>query len=168
MQDSPNNRMVGRASHVRSVGPHPHQWAVAGNAGGEVYEVCEICGSRRVRGALAGHTAQAAWLAGGKWVGDGGHPQAMPAGPVWGQSEYVDTHAEHEAQARAVDVTDGTQAGVGDVVTERRELEPGQLAEERGHPLAMPAGQAQGEGEGEGEQAPLAEETAGERKGKRR
>jgi hypothetical protein len=171
MQDSPNNRMVGQAGNVRTVGPHAHQWMVAGNVGVETYEVCEVCGTRRVRGALAGHAVQAAWIGGGEWVGDGLHPTAMPPSVLYGQAEYVDTHAEHEAQARAVDVVDGTQLGAGDVVKERRELEPGQLAEERGHPVAEPTAEPEPASEPaaeELEQPSEAEEPAGERKGRGR
>lgn len=161
MQESPNNRMVGQASHIRDVGPHAHVWLQAGSSGGEVYELCETCGSRRVRGGVTGRNAQTAWLGGGEWVGDGFHPTPMPAGPIWGQTEYVNTHAGHEAQSRAVDVVGGTKAGEGDVVKERRALEPGQLAEERGHPVAEPA-----QGQGEPNVEPVVDEQTDDRRGR--
>lgn len=167
MTESPNNRMVGSSPHIRNIGPHTHQWMQAGAIGSEVYEACELCGTRRVRGALTGHSVQAAWVAGGVWEGAGQHPTPMPPSVLWGQAEYVNTHAEHEARARAVDVVEGTKTGEGDNVVERRELEPGQLAEERGHPLAEP--EAQPEPEPEVAEEPAAvEEPAEGRKGRGR
>ena len=75
-------RVAPPGSHVREVGPHAHAWAEAGRVADQVYESCTVCGARRVAlrrpdgcdvalGPLAGRCAQAAWLAGGEWQGEG-------------------------------------------------------------------------------------------------
>ena len=72
----------GPSPHVRAVGPHGHQWAEVGLVGDQVYRECSFCGARNVAlllptgetrplGPLADRCAQAAWLAGGEWVGEG-------------------------------------------------------------------------------------------------
>ena len=81
-RSEPGERAAPPGSHVREVGPHAHAWAEVGRVGEQVYRACDLCGARRVallrpdgRDVTLGpgtHLAvQAAWLAGGEWVGEG-------------------------------------------------------------------------------------------------
>jgi hypothetical protein len=52
-EDTENHKFVAadenRQKHIKEVGPHEHAWAFYGmGADGGRYEVCEICGTRRV------------------------------------------------------------------------------------------------------------------------
>ena len=79
---APGERAAPPGSLVREVGPHAHAWAEAGRVADQLYQACTVCGARRVAlrrpdgrdvtfGPLADRCAQAAWLAGGEWVGEG-------------------------------------------------------------------------------------------------
>ena len=74
IEDSPQNRMIGRSEsvrssdHIREIGPHSHRWSLVGrDPTGESYQECIDCGTRRATsGDLAGARRQD-WLQGGEW-----------------------------------------------------------------------------------------------------
>ena len=60
------SNMQGRPSHIRDVGPHPHDWATARQDSAGVSQECRTCGTRRY---TPGDTPiERAWLAGGDWL----------------------------------------------------------------------------------------------------
>lgn len=122
--------------HILNVGPHAHTQAIAGSDGTNQYLVCTICGARSGRGPGLGQYPQQAWINGGDWVGDGLLETPLLRGPMEGHSERVDWVATHEAQAeKALTVTKTDPFTGQPLELEERELRPGQLAEERGHPV---------------------------------
>lgn len=70
MQASTENRQIvdadeNRQPHIREIGPHPHAWAFYGTGeDGGRYEVCELCGTRRVLGIPMSMAAHKDWIEG--------------------------------------------------------------------------------------------------------
>lgn len=70
MQVSTENRQIvdadeNRQPHIKEIGPHPHAWAFFGTGeDGGRYEVCEMCGTRRVLGIPMTMAAHKDWIEG--------------------------------------------------------------------------------------------------------
>lgn len=89
VEKSERNMMVGGSPHVREVGLHVHQWSevgrvATGQPAAEVYEVCAVCGARRIASGMIPRATQAGWIAGGEWQGDGLHDRPMQVMPAVG------------------------------------------------------------------------------------
>lgn len=70
MQTSTENRQIvdadeNRQPHIKEIGPHPHAWAFYGTGeDGGRYEVCELCGTRRVTNIPMQLSAHLDWIEG--------------------------------------------------------------------------------------------------------
>lgn len=75
-----NNMMIGRADHIREIGPHPHEWRMIGRDGaGEVYDECLLCGTRRTTAAEHSRAQRRDWLAGAAWDVNPERQTVLPA-----------------------------------------------------------------------------------------
>ncbi|MCD6070546.1 MAG: hypothetical protein K0S42_1062 [Microvirga sp.] len=74
------NQKIGRADHIREVGPHAHDWVDVGRDGaGEIYRECLQCGSRSTTASEHTRAQRRDWLAGGKWDVKAEKQQLLPA-----------------------------------------------------------------------------------------
>jgi hypothetical protein len=63
-----NNMMIGKADHIREVGPHSHVWIDVGRDGaGFMYRECQVCGTRTTDSPEFITALRRDWLAGGEW-----------------------------------------------------------------------------------------------------
>lgn len=139
-----NNRMIGHAPHVRSIGPHGHEWVARGGDAFGAYQECGLCGARRYTGPDATLAGRKDWLAG---LADWGSPAELPIA-----SPADVERALAEDRAKMLEST-----------PEHRAAMP--LAAIANDPLTNPAQQEAEKRQGEEEQArrERAEKQAGER-----
>lgn len=96
-----NNRMIGRADHIREVGPHAHVPVEVGRDNlSAVYRECSACGARTYTGSLS-QASRMPWLLGGEWDAQAlpTPPEERPAEEAKAQEEQRQDEAEMARRA---------------------------------------------------------------------
>lgn len=63
VEGTPEDR---QQSHIRTIGPHKHEWRPDRSDGPTVYQQCARCGTRRAAGGNPS-AAGRQWIEGGRW-----------------------------------------------------------------------------------------------------
>lgn len=99
-----NNMMIGRADHIREIGPHVHVWVGVGRDGaGFNYRECELCGARVTDAPEFINAQRRDWIAGGPWDVKVEKQVVKPATPEESAEALREQRAAEERMAVAAD-----------------------------------------------------------------